>query len=311
MLTILFSSFNGSKTLPRMLKAFLNLQEPTNGWKIIAVDNGSTDDTYEILKSYLQYLPLTIIQHAERGKNKALNRGLKHIEGELVVLTDDDIIPNEDWLLKLQEAANSQPNYDIFGGTILPQWPSPPPSWLIKHAPLGMAYSLTSQDLKGEKIAPGSVWGPNMMIRSKIFLSGIRFDENVGPAAGAYIMGSETELTTRLATHGHNCFFIPEAIVRHIIRPNQIKKSWILKRGFRAGRGIQRSQRSGCKPTVPQRVLGLESWQIRQLLESTLMSFILKITNQNIKAFPFEYNVYYLAGSIYQHFMPDNSTTMD
>src|SRR5688572_29690523 len=98
MLTTLIATYNGARTLPEVLKAYCALQ-PTDGrWKLVVVDNGSTDRTSEIIAAYRQHLPLTYLIEPKQGKNAALNTGLTCRAGDLLVLTDDDVLPRSDWL---------------------------------------------------------------------------------------------------------------------------------------------------------------------------------------------------------------------
>ena len=57
-LTILFSTRNGEKVLPRTLSAYVGLRQPSVSWKLIIVDNGSSNSTPEILKSFQEKLPI-------------------------------------------------------------------------------------------------------------------------------------------------------------------------------------------------------------------------------------------------------------
>src|SRR3954469_9397447 len=103
MITVLFSTFNGVDTLPLMLESLTRLTPPPGGWKLVAVDNGSTDGSGDLLRSFAGRLPLTVLSEPAKGKNRALNRGLEITEGDLaggdlVVLTDDDIVAEADWL---------------------------------------------------------------------------------------------------------------------------------------------------------------------------------------------------------------------
>ena len=65
MLTVLFATFNGAHTLPTVLEAYRNLEEPDGGWKLVVVDNGSTDDTPIILNRFKDLLPLTCLHLSE------------------------------------------------------------------------------------------------------------------------------------------------------------------------------------------------------------------------------------------------------
>jgi glycosyltransferase involved in cell wall biosynthesis len=58
------------------------------------VDNGSPD----LLRTHADRLLLTVVSQPQRSKNRALNLGLRHARGELIVLTDDDFIVEPGWL---------------------------------------------------------------------------------------------------------------------------------------------------------------------------------------------------------------------
>jgi len=48
MLTVLFATRNGARTLPGVLDSYLKMSVPAGGWKLIIVDNGSTDSTPDV-----------------------------------------------------------------------------------------------------------------------------------------------------------------------------------------------------------------------------------------------------------------------
>ena len=295
MISVIFSTYNGTQTLPRMMDALCNIQEPLNGWEVIAIDNASTDDTYYLLQSYIPRLPLTVLQHSERGKNKALNFGLKYVTGELVVLTDDDIIPADDWLIQLEAAARKQPDFDIFGGAILPQWPSPPEKWILEYTPLGLTYALTAEDLQPGEIQPGLIWGPNMMVRKKIFEMGNTFDESVGPNAGSYIMGSETTFNIRMEKKGYRCYFTPNAKVSHMIRPAQMQRNWILRRAYRFGKNMYVQNHNRYKEKYPT-IAGVPRWMISKFVLKSVEGLFKGAPFKTTQSFEAMWDVWHIAG---------------
>lgn len=267
MLTVIFSSYNGEATLPPMLDAMATLSVPPGGWKLVAVDNGSTDGTRAILESYRSRLPLEILEQKKPGKNAALNAGVDNREGDLTVLTDDDVIPEPDWLCALYDGAQRYPDFSVFGGSISPVWPSPPPEWILRHVDLAVAYAKTGSDWPEGAITPKKIWGPNMMVRSSIFDLGYRFKEDVGPNAGMsqYVMGGETEFTKRLAFAGYRCCHIPCAHVGHLVRPEQLQRRWLLQRAEKFGRSFAATADGGCTGSVPQ-LFGAPRWMLRALI---------------------------------------------
>jgi hypothetical protein len=160
----------------------------------------------------------------------------------LTVLTDDDVFPHADWLVQLRQAADTHAAYSIFGGAIVLRWEVPPPPW-IHGIDLGPVFTLTPPSLKEGELPPALVpvvQGPNMVIRSRIFQSGVRFDASIGPCGPSYPMGSETELLLRLTRQGHKAWHVPTAVVEHFVRKEQLSKAWILERAIRWGRGLHR-----------------------------------------------------------------------
>ena len=83
--------------MPSVLEAYCSLRSPAGGWKLIIVDNGSTDLTKQVIRTFEEKIPVTYLFEAQRGKNVALNIGLLHVDGDLIVLTDDDAVPHPDW----------------------------------------------------------------------------------------------------------------------------------------------------------------------------------------------------------------------
>jgi glycosyltransferase involved in cell wall biosynthesis len=237
-LTVVFATRDRADALPRVLDAFAALLPPPGGWRLVVVDNGSADGTARVLEANAARLPLVAEHEPVPGKNRALNRGLGRIEGGLAVLTDDDVLPDRDWLVRMARAAADHPGATMLAGAIRPEWPGPLPSWLDPaRLDFGVLYSELS--LPAGPCGPDHVWGPNMAVRADVFRAGVRFAEDVGPDASrsAYAMGSETELVRRLAAAGHAARFVPEAAVRHIVRPEQVTVEWVLERAYRYGLG--------------------------------------------------------------------------
>jgi glycosyltransferase involved in cell wall biosynthesis len=239
MLTVMLATRNRAQILRRVMEAYCHLQVPASGWKLVVVDNGSADGTQEVLASFANRLPLHVVHEPTPGKNVALNEGLGHVEGDLVVLTDDDVFPNPDWLIHLRRAADEQPAFAMFGGVVLPRWEVPPPPW-IRWVHAGPVYALSDPSLREGPIEPHHVFGPDMAVRTSVFLAGTRFDPAIGPSGSSYAMGSETELVLRLGRQGYKAWFVQNAIVEHYIRKEQLQKSWVLQRATHFGRGQYR-----------------------------------------------------------------------
>jgi len=240
MITVVIATRNGARTLPGVLDAYCRMKAPEGGWKLIVVDNGSTDRSREIIASYQGRLPLTYLHEKKPGKNAALNTAVSHIDSDLVVFTDDDVFPRPDWLECIRTAADAQTSFSLFGGVILPRWEIPAPDWIMEWVSLEVVFGLTSPELAEGPTTPDTIWGGNMAIRADVFRRGFRFDASIGPRGANYAQGSETEFVRRLAEQGYTGWHIHNAEVEHFIREYQMQKPWILGRAIRYGRGQYR-----------------------------------------------------------------------
>lgn len=287
MLTVLLATRNRPAILRQTLEVLCCLQMPSSGWKLVIVDNGSTDQTSTVLASFATRLPLHTVFEPTVGKNYALNAGLGLITGDLVVFTDDDAFPHTNWLTELRKAADEHPEYAIFGGAVVPRWESPPPDWVqwFQWLHLGATYALTDPLWQEGPIQPDLVFGPNMAIRTAVFQLGARFDPSIGPRSSSYYaMGSETELILRLSRQGYNAWHVPSAVVEHFIRNGQLEKAWILKRAIRFGRGCFRGGDVERKYEGLPRLFGVPRTFFRQIWreEKSIVKAWLKLNERKL-----------------------------
>jgi glycosyltransferase involved in cell wall biosynthesis len=265
MLTVLLATRNGEETLPRVLDAYCQISMPNKEWKITIVNNGSTDHSERIIRSFMDTLPIEVLNEPRKGKNIALNTGLSKIDGELVVFTDDDVMPHADWLKNISLAADTQTDYTIFGGPIFPEWDLQPDQWILDWANLAAVFGIMDNIPEDGPIVHSSVYGGNMAVRSEVFKMGYRFEETIGPQGKNYAMGSETELLLRLGQDGFKAWYCKNATVKHIIRPVQVTEKWIMERAIRFGRGQYRLGRAYPERKWP--ILGMPTQCLLQLIK--------------------------------------------
>src|SRR5689334_12160387 len=237
-LTVLLATRNGEAVLPRTLEGYRRMRAPTVGWKMLIVDNASTDATAEIIEGFRAELPLEMLREPVPGKSRALNSAIPALQGKLIVITDDDSIPHPSFLVAWEKFLNSRQECELFGGAIEPLFDSPPPKWTLQMK-RQFAFMFSARDLPEGLIDPGEIYGPNMAVRASVFDRGFRFDEHIGPNAldPAYPMGSETEFCRRVASVGAKSWFAREPRVDHIVRSSQFTSAAWAERAYRTGRG--------------------------------------------------------------------------
>jgi len=296
MLTVLMATHNGARTLPRVLDAYCKLDAPRGGWKLVIVDNGSTDDTNQILTSFETRLPLTRVWEPTLGKSAALNSGLSHVAGDLVVMTDDDAIPNQDWLVQLRIAADGHPSFSIFGGAIIPLWEEEPASWIL---PFCGFLSITEPSWKESPIKAEHVYGPNMAVRSELIHAGYRFDTSLGPAGSLYRMGEDCDFLQRIARAGFTAWHCKAAVVGHIIQKHQMNRRFMLRRARAHGWAMYRLdyfQHKQYLEPPPALLLGMPRYIVREILEQSLRVAKTKLVRDSDSAFRKAWEWHYLVG---------------
>jgi len=293
MLTVLMATHNGADTLPEVLAAYCELEPPPGGWKLVVVDNNSTDATREIIESFRPRLHLTYVFESRLGKNVALNTGLRMTEGDLVVFTDDDVLPRSDWLVQARAVADSHPDFAIFGGTIMPHWEVPPPDWILPFQ--FPTLTITNPDWDEGPSLAHRAWGPNMVISAEALETGHRFDESRGPIGSRYQMGDETEFVHRLVSAGFKVWHSKRLVVSHMIRTYQMRKDWMLRRAVAVGRAQCRSSLAASASPIPL-LLGFPRYLIRQIVEQSVRAAWSRLVRDETAAFKERWQLSYLVG---------------
>lgn len=299
MMTVAFATFNGADTLPFMLEAMSHLDQPEGGWHLIAVNNGSTDATCIILDRYRGRLPLRVVQQPAKGKSNALNTAIGEVTGDLLVLTDDDVLPEQDWLVAWRRCADRYSDLDVIGGKIEIHWTGVPPAWISSAIPLGVAYAQTHRDLHSGPIDdPRFITGPNMAVRMHVVQHGLRFDSALGPTGHRYGMGEDTAFVSAAQAMGFKLGHCQDALVKHIVLPEQYQKSWLLKRAYRYGefRGAEdaRTQRHDGS----RKLAGIPRWIFGEQVRQLMNVFAGSLKGDHIRRMSSEWETRYLAGYV-------------
>src|SRR4051812_4055085 len=128
--SILVSTFNRAALLQETLDR-LRQQHYEPGDELIVVDNASTDTTGEVIDDAARNFPVPIrhLHESVPGKSWALNQAIAAARGEILALTDDDVLVDEDWIATLRKIFED-PRIALVGGRVDPRWERPAPAWL-------------------------------------------------------------------------------------------------------------------------------------------------------------------------------------
>ena len=106
-ISVIIPAYNIAKYLPATLAAVKN--QTFDDFEIIAVDDGSTDETYDVLQSFSKENPgrMIVIHQENRGVSAARNAALREASGEYIAFVDSDDLLEKDYLRSLLEAAEA------------------------------------------------------------------------------------------------------------------------------------------------------------------------------------------------------------
>lgn len=105
LVSVIIPSYNHASALPECLACvFAQTYRPL---EVIVVDDGSTDETMEIIKPFLE--KVTFIHQENAGANVARNRGWREAKGEFLLFCDADVVMRTDMVEKMVEVLQRHP----------------------------------------------------------------------------------------------------------------------------------------------------------------------------------------------------------
>jgi glycosyltransferase involved in cell wall biosynthesis len=191
-----------AQTLP-----YYNLIHAKADWELIVVDNGSTDDTPNVLRAFEPQAQIKFLWLCEPlpGASRARNLGAKSARGQVIAFLDDDCYPRRDYVDALERSFSTLA-IDYLAGRIL--------LFDSHDAAITIQESLESRVFSPKSfIYPGIVHGANMALRREVMEETGGFDVQLG--AGTEFAGEDCDLLSRASALGFTGVYDPRPIVYH------------------------------------------------------------------------------------------------
>ena len=207
-----------------------NLDMP--GWEVVVADNGSTDATVEVCRQFASRFPDRIrwLVESRQGKSNALNAGLLETRGEVIAMTDDDVLCAPDFITEIRRVF-SDPSIDSAQGRVFLDWQGGEPTWLDELAKQVMSL----RDYGDEMFEwEDRLSGCNMVVRRDAAISVGGFAAELGP--GTIGISEDSEFSKRLEDEGFRAVYAPSIVVNHQVPAGRVTPKFLRARRFGMGR---------------------------------------------------------------------------
>jgi hypothetical protein len=173
------------------------------------------------------------IVETRQGLDFGRNRAIEEAKGDFIVLVDDDILVEPDWLAQLVAPFSSESAHRIgvVGGEVVPVFPDGVPGWLEgAHRPLGFRSD------PGPLPAGQAPMGANFAFPKWVFVRFGAFDTRLDRQGARLFGGGDSEMIRRLRTVGLEAWFVPGAKVLHQIPAERLTLGYSLRHAFDSAR---------------------------------------------------------------------------
>lgn len=197
-LSVVIAAYNAAATLPDQLEALI--KQGTRSWEILVCDNGSTDNTTDIVRQWARHRPEIVLvdASARRGPAAARNIGVTASKGELIAFCDADDIVGEKWADTIEAALES---HSFVAGRFDLQKLASGSGFSVSWSP--QLDGLSRLPFLPELVTAGA---GNMAMRREVFESIDGFDETS-------LTAEDDDLCLRAQLAGYPLVFVPELLL--------------------------------------------------------------------------------------------------
>jgi glycosyltransferase involved in cell wall biosynthesis len=232
-LSVVICTRNRASQLADTLRTLTTLRCPVP-WELVLVDNGSTDKTQDVIRSYADSLSLKTFIEPQAGLSRARNKGWTLSHGDIVAFTDDDCYPADDFLFSIVDCFAEQAHLGFVGGRILLYDPK---DYRITIQERSQRHDLSP----GNFLPNGLIHGANFAFRRAALESVGGFDQRFGVGA-LFPCAEDLDILARMLARGWKGAYDPRPLVYHHHRRKTELEALRLMKQYDRGRGAYYSK---------------------------------------------------------------------
>ena len=292
--TVIVCTYNRAESLRDTLRA-LRTQKTSlsRSWEVVVVDNNSKDHTRKVVEEVQREWPLLRYEFEQaQGLSHARNHGIAAASGEVLLFTDDDVLPEPDWL-ETTLAGMDKYQADACGGHIAPIWETPPPAWLTERFYGFLAIRTDRTDDYPITQASQMPFGANMAMKRTVFDRVALFDTNRGRKGNVLASGEDGEMFERILAVGLKAIFLGQSRVHHKVEAFRLTKRYFRRWRLQTSRNIAISKGvSGSR-----RLFNIPLYLLPQFLRALVRAILGMIAAPHDEAFNRELIVCHFLGT--------------
>lgn len=247
--TVVVCTYTAAR-LPLLRETLASLRAQQEvAFQVIVVVDGAPELEAELRSDPFFSWVRVIPNEGPRGLSAARNSGVAASRTTLVAFIDDDATADPFWL-KRQVAAFRDPDVMVTGGTVLPKFAVPRPSWWPSEFDwvVGCSYPGQLDDRNfPDSIDPAApsppvarvrnVIGASMVFRQRVFSTVGDFSLGLGRVDKIPLGGEETEICIRVGrTFGPGAVvLVPGSVVHHHVPADRLNAGYLLRRCYAEG----------------------------------------------------------------------------
>ena len=223
-ISVVVCTHNRAASLKQALASLYALE--TQGgftYEILVIDNASHDETPQVIAAAAQEsaAPLRGVHEPQKGIVPARNRGVAEARGKWIAFFDDDQLADPRWLYELFCAAQAHSARSV-GGAVHLKLPDG-----CRRKLAGLVRTLLGESRWSESTVPytrsTSPGAGNWLIARSLF-DGVGVFEVANQGRN-----EDSDLYRRFRLAGEVSWFVPAAIVHHIITPDRLEEAYLLR----------------------------------------------------------------------------------
>jgi len=216
-ISVVVPVYNAQETISLCLDSLVNQAYDREAFEVIVVDNGSTDSTAGLIKSYpVRYVYFDDIKTSYAARNK----GIEVSRGELIAFTDVDCRADSKWLYEISQSFEDKQIGGVAGNIVPDGFPR------STHQFCTDGKQKILLEASGRQVLPW-INTANAIYRKDVLYEAGLFNDY-------FISSGDVDLSWRVCLAGYRLHYEPNAVVYH-----KLREEWLnyYRQHFRVGYG--------------------------------------------------------------------------